>query len=532
MSQTRPAAEAPAPETQVDPGAPPPGGRWRRVLLAAMIGALALLVALAVAGQSAQTAATAGHYGFGSVLPALVTLVLVFITREVVTALFVGIATGALISGQWNMIDAFLLPSLASDSFAVILLVYLWALGGLIGLWTRTGGARHFAEWARARIVRGPRSAKFFAWLMGVVFHQGGTISTILAGTTVRPVTDRERVSHEEVSYIVDSTASPIAGIIPLNAWPLYVGGLVVGTIPLFATEQQAVSFFFRAVPFNFYSIIAVGMTLLFALDLLPWRGRRMDAAARRSRETGRLNGPGTRPLAAEELTVMKVPADYAPGLLDFVLPLGVLIGVALSGVLPALFAGDLAAIDVPIAEAFGLAVLSAFLLALAKGLGVIEAVDGFVDGCKGVTIGAIILALAVTLGNVSDALGTAAYIVEATADIIQPALLPAIFMLICMGVAFSIGSSWGTYAVVFPIAMPLAWAIQPDPFYITLCFGAVTGGAIFGDQCSPISDTTILSALATGADLMDHVLTQLPLALIAATLAAIGYTVLGLMVT
>ncbi len=508
-----------------EPGPPPEGGRRRRLKAAAVLALLGACVALALHHDPAPGAE---HYGFASVLPALMTLVLVFVTREVITSLLAGILIGSVVSRQWNPLDAYLLPSLASESYAVILLVYLWALGGLIGLWTRTGGARHFAEWARERVVRGPRTAKFFAWLMGVVFHQGGTISTILAGTTVRPVTDREGVSHEEVSYIVDSTASPIAGLIPLNAWPLYVSGLVVGTIPLFATERDAVAFFFRAIPFNFYSIAAVLMTLLFAWELLPWEGGKMRRARRRARETGALNGPDARPLAAEELTDVQVPPGYRTGLADFVVPLGVLIGVALTGVVPGLLAGDLSRISVPIAEAFSLSVASAFVLALIKGMNVQEAVDGFVDGAKGVTIGAIILGLAVTLGNVSKSLGTASYIVETTAHLIQPALLPAIFMAICMGVAFSIGSSWGTYAVVFPLAMPLAWAVHPDPFYITLCFSAVLGGAMFGDQCSPISDTTILASLATGADLMDHVLTQLPLALTAAAVAAAGYTAIA----
>ena len=132
---------------------------------------------------------------------------------------------------------------------------------------------------------------------MGIVFHQGGTISTVLAGTTVRPLTDKAKVSHEETSYIVDSTASLVATIVPLNAWPIYVGGLIVGTIPLFETEQEAVSFFFQTVPLDFYSLIAVFMTLLFAFELLPWEGKKMRAARLRARETGQLDAPGSRPM-------------------------------------------------------------------------------------------------------------------------------------------------------------------------------------------------------------------------------------------
>lgn len=471
------------------------------------------------------------HYGFASVLPALLTLALVFLTRNVLVSLFLGILVGGLVIQQFNIVQVFLIPAIGTTSFALILLVYLWALGGLIGLWTRTGGAQHFAIWAGRKIVKGPRSAKFFAWLMGVIFHQGGTVSTVLCGTTVRAVADAEKVSHEETSFLVDATASPVATVVPLNAWPLYVSGLVVGTIPLFATEQEAVSFFFGALPYNFFAIFIVILSLLFAWEVLPWEGKRMRAARVRARLTGELNAPKAQPLTADELTVVKVAPGYRPGLEDFVVPLGVLIGWALTGVLPALWHWDLSLIGVPIAEAFGLSVLSAIVLALFKGMSIRDAIDGFIDGAKGVTVGAIILGLAVTLGFVSGKLGTADYIVEATAARIgdMSFLLPVTLLVVNMAIAFCIGSSWGAYAVVFPLAMPLAWAVNPDPYFITLCFSAVLGGAVFGDQTSPISDTTILSSLSTGADVMDHTYTQLPLALVAAALAGVLYTVLAL---
>lgn len=510
-------------------------GGLRPLLIA---GGVALLAAFLL--SPAEAPAPGGHYGFASLLPALTTLLLVFVTREVVSSLFAGIVVAGVVIRDADIMSVFILPSLGTESFAVILVVYLWCLGGLIGVWTRTGAAQHFAEWARARIVRGPRSAKLFAWLMGVVFHQGGTISTVLAGTTVRPVTDRERVSHEEVAYIVDSTASPVATVIPLNAWPLYVAGLLVGTTPLLQTEQQVVSFFFASIPFNFYGIFAVGTTLLFALELLPWEGKRMRAARRRAREEGKLDRDGAEPLAAQELSTLRIPEDYRPSLLGFLIPLAVLIGMALSGVLGplvrAIQAGDLnlflGGISVPIAQAFGMALLTAMGIALVRGMPLKTVIEGFVDGCKGVTIGAIVLGLAVTLGQVSRGLGTAAFLVESVAQLVSPTFLPAILMLTCMVVAFSIGSSWGTYAVVFPLAMPLAYAVSPDPTYNAVAFGAVLGGAVFGDQCSPISDTTILASLACGSDLMDHVLTQLPLALAAAGAGAMVATVIAGMVT
>jgi Na+/H+ antiporter NhaC len=522
MSSTKPKlpeVDAP-PEPEAVTARPRGVQRW---LTAAALVTVVLLLWFFGAGEPP---AEGDHLGFWSVLPALTTLALVFVTREVISSLFVGIAVAGIVSGQLNIIQGFLLPAIGSEQYALILLVYLWALGGLIGLWTRTGGAVAFAEWAGARIVTGPRSARFFAWLMGVVFHQGGTISTILAGTTVRPVTDRHRVSHEELTYVIDSTASPAATVIPFNAWPLYVAGLVVGTIPIFETTQDAVTFFFRSIPFNFYGIFAVTATLLFSLGLLPWVGGKMRRAIERSRSTGQLNAPGAKPLTADELTTPQVPSGYRSGVDDFLVPMGTLLGVAIIPYVVARVMGEPG--QVYIAEAFGLAVLAAVALSIAKGLSLRQTIEGFIDGCKGVTVGAVILGLAVTLGFVSRALGTANYIVEATSGIIQPVFLPAILMGICMAVAFSIGSSWGTYAVVFPLAMPLAWAIHPDPTYVSLCFGAVLGGAVFGDQCSPISDTTILSSLACGGDLMDHVTTQLPLALGAAGLGALVATLVA----
>lgn len=511
--------------TEQPPGETPPrparGRRTDRGLIgvAALVAAFTLLALIAPRTIPAE----GEHIGFFGVLPALFTLVLVFITRNVVASLFLGVVTGGVVSGQFNVIEQFLIPAIGSESFATILLVYLWALGGLIGLWTRTGGAQVFAERAGRTIVRGPRSARFFGWLVGVIFHQGGTISTILAGTTVRPVSDAQRISKEELTYIIDSTASPVATIVPFNAWPLYVAGLVVGTTPLFATEADVVSFFFRSIPFNFYAVFAVLSTLLFAFGYLPWVGGKMQRAIHRARTTGQLNAPTAQPLAADELTTLRLPKDYPVGIADFIAPMGTLIGVA---ILSFILTGS-----VRIAEAFGLAVLVAIVLALVKGMPLKEAIDGFIDGCKGVTVGALILALAVTLGQVSETLGTAAYIVETTAQLVIPAILPAILMAICMAVAFSIGSSWGTYAVVFPLAMPLAYTVNPDPLYMQLCFGAVLGGAVFGDQCSPISDTTILSALACGGDVMDHVTTQLPVALVAAGLGAVVATALAIFV-
>ncbi len=268
---------------------------------------------------------------------------------------------------------------------------------------------------------------------------------------------------------MVDSTASPAATVIPFNVWPIYVGGLVAGTIPLFETTDQAIAFFFQALPFNFYAIFAVLLTLLFAWELLPWvPGRKMRRAIDRARRTGEVDHHEARPMSAAELTDTRIPDGYRAGLEDFFVPIGTLLGVA---IVPYTVTYFVLGQDDPllmIAEAFVLAVLAAMLVALAKGMSLTTVIGGFVDGCKGVTIGAIILALAVSLKEVADAVGTAAYVVELAGDVIVPAALPALLLALGMIVAFSTGTSWGTYAVLFPVAMPLAWAVMPDPFFVT----------------------------------------------------------------
>lgn len=493
------------------------GARIKPWLLALGVGLVAIVLFAFPEGVSPPSE---DHYGPYSALPALLTLVLVFLTRQVILSLVLGILAGGVIVGNWNILELFLFPSLGTESFALILVVYLWALGGLIGIWTRTGGALYFARWAARFSIRGPRSAKLFAWIMGLIFHQGGTTSAVLVGTTVRAVSDEQRISHEETSFIVDTTGSPVASVIPLNVWPIYVAGLVVGTVPFLSTQQEAIVFYFRSVPFNFYAIVVVLVALLLALEALPWTGRRMSKAIVRSRDTGELDGPHARPLTGEELSTLRVPPGYTPALVDFAAPMVVLLGVVLVGIVSGLAAEGISGMRIPIAEAFCLAVVAAMCVAWARGIEFTELMDGFVDGAKGVTIGALLLALAVTLGEVTRAMGTAPYLVELTADVVNPLFLPSFFFVLSLSVAFATGMSWGTYPVTLPIALPLAYAVSPDPIYVSHCFAAVVGGGVFGDHTSPLSDTTILSSLSTGADLMDHVFTQLPLALAAALIA------------
>ena len=242
-----------------------------------------------------------------------------------------------------------------------------------------------------------------------------------------------------------------------------------------------------------------------------------------RARTTGELDAPDAKPLSSKELRASHVPPGYKPHVLEFLLPLGTLIGIAI---------GTFVVYGSPqVRWAFGAAVLLAFAMALLRGMKLLQLMEGFADGLKGVVLGSVILLLAINVGAVSKETGGATYLVELLGDMLPYFLLPVMLQLLTMVIAFSTGTSFGTYAVAFPLAMPLAWAIanaqglDHPMFFMTICFAAVMDGSVYGDQCSPISDTTVLSSMCCGCDLMDHVKTQMPQASVAALLAAICWT-------
>ena len=511
----------PQAEAALNPEEPPPPGAE----LAAQVEFVAITEA--VAGETHtvyQKLEAKRHWGWFSLLPALVAVMLCWLTKEPVTALLGGIVSGALILGGYDITGDVLIPSIATTKSAGIVVLYLWLLGGLMGIWSRTGAAQAFAEFMTIHFVRGPRTAKLVAWSLGVIFFQGGTVSTVLVGTTVKPIADKERVSHEELAYVVDSTASPIASQIAFNAWPGYVQAFIfVAGVGFLATEADRISFFFSSVPFCFYAILAVLGTLLLSVEKPIFLGKGMAAAMERSRTTGQLDAPDADPLSPEELQASNVPEGYKPNVIEFFLPLGALIATAVSTFI---ITGS-----PNVHWAFGVALLLAGGIALAKGMSLKNLLAGFHDGIKGVVLGSVILLLAITIGGINKDTGGGIFLVEQLGGAIPYFLLPVILQVMTIVIAFSTGTSWGTYAVAFPLAMPLAWAVagaqglsHPE-LYMTLCFAAVMDGSVYGDQCSPISDTTVLSSVCTGCDLMDHVKTQIPQASIAAVMASILWT-------
>jgi len=464
------------------------------------------------------------HFKYWSLLPALVAILLCWISKEPITSLLGGIITGAFLLEKYDITEAVLVPEIGTTSAAGILILYLWLLGGLLGIWSRTGAAQAFAEFMSKNFVTGPRSAKLVAWGLGVIFFQGGTVSTVLVGTSVKALADEQNISHEELAYIVDSTASPIASQLAFNAWPSYIQAFIyVAGVSWLATETDRITFFFKSVPFCFYAIFAVLGTFLLSIEKAPFLGKQLRAAIERSRKTGQLDAPDAEPLSAKELQASNVPEGYKPNVLEFFVPLFALIFTAV---------GTFVVLGTPkVRWAFGIALTISFFTALIRGMSLKNVMEGLGDGLKGVVVGSVILLLAMTIGQISKSAGGGIYLVELLGNQLPYWTLPVLLQILTIIIAFSTGTSWGTYAVAFPLAMPLAWAVAQSQglahpeFYMTICFAAVMDGSVFGDQCSPISDTTVLSAMCTGCDLMDHVKTQIPQAGVAAILAGIAWT-------
>jgi Na+/H+ antiporter NhaC len=468
------------------------------------------------------------HYGLWSLLPALIAIILCLLTKEPLIALLSGIIVGAIMMGHFDIINQVLIPTIGSSSAASILILYLWLLGGLMGIWAKTGAAQAFAEYMSKNYVKGPRSAKVVTWFLGIIFFQGGTMSTVLVGTTVKPIADKARVSHEELSYVVDSTASPVAALIAFNAWPAYIQGfLFIPGVAFLATESERIAFFFASVPLSFYAIFALIGTLLLSLNVTKFSGPLLKNARLRVAVGGALNAPNACPISAKELHSDNVPEGYTAHVGEFVLPLVSLILVAVIS--------HFALGSPQIHWAFASALLLSAAMALYKGIGLSQILDGFGTGLKGVVVASVILMLALTIGTLSKQLGGGIYLVETLGEQIPFWCLPVILQVMTMLIAFSTGTSWGTYAIAFPLAMPLAWTIgitqgvdNPE-LYLMICFATVLNGSVYGDQCSPISDTTILSAMTTGCDLMDHVKSQIVPATYAALLASVCWTLVTL---
>ncbi|MBB3061334.1 Na+/H+ antiporter NhaC family protein [Microbulbifer rhizosphaerae] len=452
-----------------------------------------------------------------SVLPPFLAIGLALLTRQVYLALFAGIWLGYFLLG-----DAGMVASLAEGIDGVIavlgnagdarVVVFTLVIGAFIFTLERSGavnGFVHFLE--RSRWVTNGRRAQWLAWLVGVGIFIESNITVLVSGTVSRPLFDRFRVAREKLAYIIDSTSAPICMLIPLNAWGAFNLGLLEG---LGVNDPLAV--LLASIPLNLYAIAAVAMT---AFTITRNYNPGPMAAAEARTATGEIDGI--------EISTGLEKDSARPRLVNMLLPVTVLIVAMPAGLWITgggeIFAGS-GSTSVLWASLAALATISLLVL-LQRTMSLDRLTHMWMEGAGHMLPIAVILVLALALGAVAKALGTGIYVAGLVGDTIPLALLPVVIFLVSGVIAFSVGSSWGTFSIMLPIAIPIATALGAEP---ALFVAAVLSGGIFGDHSSPISDTTIVSSLAAGTEHMDHVKTQLPYALRAGAISALGFVLLG----
>jgi len=487
-------------------------------------------------------------FGVLSLLPPLVAIVLAIWTKRVILALFAGVWIGGVMASGWNPIAGttqtlgWIVKNATTDWNAKILL-FDFLIGAGVGLIYKSGGAFAVGR-ALASRVRTSRGASVMGWLLGVLIFFDDYTNTIIVGNTMRPITDRTRVSREMLAYIDDSTAAPVAGIAIVSTWIGYEVGLIgdaFGKLNVDLTPVGgAYGAWMHSVPYRFYSILAI--ILVFLVAFFHRHYGAMLKAEMRARTTGKVLRDGAKPLMTTEVDLGQPKEGGSVHI--FVWPILTLIFVTLYGMWytgggSSVYAkGGLMKVlgnsDSALALFWGsfAMVVVAFILVLAtRQMTIEEAEEAIIRGMKQMIIANTILLLAWSIKSATDAVGTAPYIVHIAKNAgVSGSWIPLIVFLISMFISFTTGTSWGTFSIMLPIAIPLAYGVTgtigPDVF---ASIGAVFAGGIFGDHCSPISDTTIMSSMFSGSDHIDHVTTQIPYAVTASSVGLVLYLLFAL---
>ncbi|GAA0199452.1 Na+/H+ antiporter NhaC family protein [Haladaptatus pallidirubidus] len=494
-------------------------------------------------------------YGLLSLLPALIAIVLTLVSRQALLSLFAGIWLGATILVGWNPVAGaarsleFIVANVTA-TFNVKLLLFTFLIGAMLGMIFLSGGMKSVADAIVSR-VRTSRQAQLGTSILGMTIFFDSYASTMISGSVMRPVTDRFDVSREKLAYILDSTTAPTASIAVVSTWLGFEVGLISQQFQSLGIERNAFVVFIQSIPFRFYSLFA--LALVFVVVLTDWDFGPMQTAERRARDEGKLLRDDANPMMETQASDIETPEHVNPRWWYFVSPIVVLVFVTVFGLW--FSGGGIEKTATALASSEGIdqisAILSAFsdslkdadtanaiLWASFAGCGTILTIlvgharieldkvsDSIFEGFKMVMFPVAILSLAWSIGSVSEQLGVGPYIVSVTEGIITPELLPAVVFLSAAVISFCIGTSWGTMGILFPVAVPLAHTIGSP---IALAIGAILTGSLFGDHCSPISDTTVMSSMFAASDHVDHVNTQIPYAILAAALATLAFLVSG----
>jgi Na+/H+ antiporter NhaC len=465
-------------------------------------------------------------FGWLSILPPVLAIFLAIKTKHVYISLTLGIWLGWTIVNGWNPLTGLIetvnaLIAVFQDAGNTRVILFSAMIGAIITFTQYSGGMKGFVNWIVGRgLVNSRKSAGLLAWFLGVVIFIESSICVLVAGAVSRPIFDRLKISREKLAYILDSTSAPKCIIIPLNAWGAFVLGLLAAQ-----GMEDPVRTFVSSIPFNFYAFLALALVLLVVLtgrDIEPMR-----SAEKRVQEEGKLLRDGAEPLIADEVIMMPEKEGAPLRAINMVIPVTVMV-VAMPIVLFISGKGNLM-------EGSGtLAVLWAVILGLLAGaaayliqgiMTVKELTDTFMKGVGGLIPVASLMMLAFAIGDTCNALGTGPFVAQAAKATLPPGVVPGVVFILSSFIAFSTGTSWGTFAIMIPIAVPMVHIIGLHP---GLIIAAVLGGGVFGDHCSPISDTTIISSMASATDHIDHVRTQIPYAMAAGSAALLLFIIFG----
>jgi len=465
-------------------------------------------------------------YGWASLLPPVLAIALAIRTRQVYLSLGLFLWIGWTVMSGWDpltglvaAVDAYV--AAISDEGNARVLLFSALIGAMITFTQASGGMDGFVRFVESRgLTRSRRPVGLLTIAVSMSVFLESNFGLLVAGSVARPLFDRCRIAREKLAYLIDATCSPKCILIPLNAWGAYVIGLLTAQ-----GIEAPVPLLVAALPLNFYALVAIALAIWVVLA--DWNFGPMREAERRVREDGDLLRPGAQPMVSEEVATAAPPAERPRRAVNMVVPIATMVAVVLV-VLWHTGGGDIMAGSGSKAVLWGViaGLATAAALYAAQGLmGLGELSDHLIAGIRGLVPLVIVLSLAFAIGDTTRALGTGVYVAQAAHAALHPGLVPALVFLLACFIAFSTGTSWGTFAIMIPIAMPMAEVLHLHP---ALTLAAALGGGIFGDHCSPISDSTIVASMASATDHIDHVRTQLPYALLAAGLSVLLYLGFG----
>jgi tetracycline resistance efflux pump len=495
------------------------------IVLVVMLAVIALPVFAAdAAGDEYQSSVYAT---FWSLIPPIVAIALALITKEVYSSLFIGIVCGALLYANFSPLNSYtaiftegFISSLA-DSWNVGILIFLVVLGAIVCLMNKAGGSAAYGKWASERI-KTREGAILSTFGLGVLIFVDDYFNCLTVGNVMRPITDKHRVSRAKLAYIVDATAAPVCMIAPISSWAAAVTGVVEG--------YDGLDLFIRAIPYNLYSLLTLAMILIITLlriDYGPMKKHECNAILH-----GDLYTTPDRPFEGQDGNVVIGKGKV----IDLVLPVVILIVLCILGMIYTggileganiidAFANCDASLGLSLGSALALIIIIAYFL-LRKVLSFTECMECLPEGFKAMVPAILILTFAWTLGGITNLLGAREFVSGifkgSAAGMIS--LLPAIVFLVAVGMSFSTGTSWGTFGILLPIVV----AIGLEPELLIISVSACLAGAVCGDHCSPISDTTIMSSTGAMCNHINHVTTQLPYAMTVAAVSFIGYIIAG----